>query len=1399
MVATQDIEEIRIFLDELEEGLSFLDEAIISLEENPGHQETLEEIFRVAHTIKGSAGFLDLKNLVALGHSMENVFQEFKSGTIPVTTNVINTLLECKDAIGEIGQLLGKGQDSSKIETEHLIKKMNSFLEGKSSAAAASPAKSQTPASGSNKSAKEFSAADYIPDSIMVRIWISQNELAPSIRAFLVNKRLAEYGEILNQSPSEEQMDDENFVIPESREIRYWIKTSKSPEEIRDAAKVDLVDNVEVISEAVLKEIAETDHIEKDEDASKVKADMETSDSVRIPVSRLDIMINLVGELVIANSGFMQIQNTLRGLPELDNIFRDVRDRTKDLVRISSEIQGLVMNSRLVPISQVFNRFKRFVRDYSTKSGKKIRLTMAGESTELDKKITDEIIKPLTHLVRNSLDHGLETTEERVQSGKPETGTLHLHSYQEGNFINIIIQDDGRGLNSEKILAKAIARGIVTNEQAMTMADDEIRNLIFHSGISTKDEIDEMSGRGVGMDVVKSSVEDLNGTLLMDSEVGKGTKITIKLPLTLAILNALIVKVGNEKFCIPMSSIVETQKVSENNFLTVDNNEMVRLREKLIPVIRLDKIFPPDLSDPAKSESSGSKTIFLQKKENIIKEFPVIVVDYMNSPIAILVDQFLNRQEVVIKSLSEHYRTIDGISGASILGDGSIILIIDVNGIIQIFRNQKMKQTSDITAPKTILRPQVKSTRSAPVAPAPTPAPTVSPAPAAKPTPAVMPVPAPVPVSTAPKTAPSIINKPEINLDDITAMTPDEFEMLEDLEIQITESKPKKEADIEPSIPIIEEIAEPAFESVETEPEKSVLGLETPAEGEMIEDQEPALESLEPEKNELMEAEEPGLDDSIVVFDKPSGALEEGVIQPVDVIEEISPIIPELIPEIKPEEDRLWEENPEEYDEDSGQILDIIEVEDAPFIPGITEEEKEETAGFETSSDEVPSDEFGQEAAHKPVVITSVDDIESEPLSPVEIKEDQPEESISISDTDENLLAKHAAEHKAELDELENLSAENFFDEEEDEIPVIPDITKESQDEDIEVATASAEIPEEVPDVDSSAESFEFSISEDDSISMIEPALQEEITAGNEEQRLNLPFETYEEIDDEVSLKDIDLDEIEEEMSEMENLSSDEPIIETAEETKAPLSPAPDESALPPDEELSEFEKMKRMIESGEYHEDISEHESIALDHFNKEDYDLTKLNNILEGKDQELVKTWLKAGNQHAIEGIKSLTGHKNIFPGQTKAKKYSSEKLRVYIDRFKNDDYPVIGLTLPMLPIHGMIYFILTHNNARNMAAMLYQTAQMQAPETIDFEPLMEVTNILGSSFTNSLTQVTDIPIEPGIPQILENNELLVEAMNNQLKNSNDSNILYIENEFLWGEKEVLAELLLVIPKIL
>ncbi|RME90777.1 MAG: chemotaxis protein CheA [Candidatus Hydrogenedentota bacterium] len=981
-----DKEELKIFLDELNENLNFLDDAILNLEENPDDKDTLEEIFRVAHTVKGSAGFLGLDNLVNLGHSMENVFMKIQQGEAKATPEAVNLLLESKDRISAIGKALADGEDAEKIDTSDLVKKIDGLLQDTSS-------QKEDPSDQEEHLAKESSGLSFPPGTKLIRVWISPHEVVPSIRAFLIRKKISDIAEILLQEPDEEEVESDAFAEQDEKEVKFYVKTDVPDSEIPSRIRVDLIEKIEVsdvstedqpsdtMSDEEIntqiqmaqkeKEAEEKDQKEEQKKTKQATTTVELSDSVRVPVSRLDTLLNLVGEMVIANSGFLQIQDQLRQIPGQEDLFRNVRDRVKDLYRISSDIQELVMKSRLVPIGQVFNRFRRFVRDYAQKSGKKIHLTLVGEETEIDKKIIDEIIKPLTHLVRNALDHGIEKPEERLAKGKPEEGQLTLTAFQEGNYINIVIQDDGRGLDYHKIMTKAVAKGIISKEEAEYMSEEDLASLIFRPGFSTKDEVTDISGRGVGMDVVKRSVENLNGTIDIDSFIDRGTTITIKLPLTLAILNALMVRIGQERMSIPMASIVETQNITLDQIITVEGNEMVRLRDTLIPIIRINELFDMEADDHQEGE-----------------EIPIIIVENNDQLIAFLVDEFIVRQEMVIKSLAEHYRPIEGISGASILGDGSIILILDVHGLIQLHRNKGGLEGTDSA------------------------------------------------IAIAPPS--------------------------KDLRLYLDEKTVQKQ------------------ETDQTKKEE----------------------------------------------EKPQ--------------------------EIQKQENNLTQKQPTEE-------------------PTITEGEK-----------------------------------------------------IILKDAINEALAKK---------------------------------------------------------------------------------------------------------------------------------TEDEPLIMPKTEIKPQVS-------------LLEWENLE-------------------------------KLQKIFEPEYAELLKDWLRQGNERAEKSMHHLTGSESIHIGTTKAKKMriqSPEELFKKIHTFQSD---AVDFMLPILPMHGSLHFLMTRNNADKLVELLWKKANIEAPEGMKYEPLFELTNLIGSAYTNSLTQVTDILIEPGVPSLLKSADDIKTEIE-QSMSGQQFRVLYVENKILWDDESVLAELILVIPEI-
>lgn len=642
--------EVSAFLEDLFENLGTIDAAIARSEESGVTTESLHEIFRSAHTIKGNASMMNLSGLVALGHALETALQEAISGNIPADRSALRVFAECRDAMQEIGQNLRAGKMTDSLAIRGMTDNIQILL-------LAPPVASGAAAESGEAGERDFT----------VTLHIARAELAPSVRAFLVETKLAELGTIVLKSPSDEEIDSPAFLAS-ARELRFVLRARTDANEIRDHLNIDLIEDIVISSaESSPAEKAETRPAERSRNEIQPEAPAAGSDTIRLSVATLDKLMNLAGELVIANSGLADIaeeisRGTMRG-----EALR-LSDKNREIFRVAAEIQNVVMKSRMLPLEHVFSRFRRFVRDYAEKAGKSIRLEIQGAETELDKRVIDEMIKPLTHLIRNSLDHGLEAPAERVTAGKTAEGLLKLSAVQAGSSILITVEDDGRGLNLEKILARAIDKKLISPERAAQIAEEEVRDFIFMPGFSTKEAADDLSGRGFGMDIVRDSIKKLSGDISVSSVAGRGTRMQIKLPLTLAIVTALTFRVRNDIFAIPLSAIEETLSMEAGNVLLVDGREVLHSRERMLPFLRLDNI----LGYP-RIEERGEDSF-------------AIVTSLRGAKYAIAIDEFLRKQELVIKSLGQNYRQVQGLAGAAMLGNDEIVFILDLEEIISLYR-----------------------------------------------------------------------------------------------------------------------------------------------------------------------------------------------------------------------------------------------------------------------------------------------------------------------------------------------------------------------------------------------------------------------------------------------------------------------------------------------------------------------------------------------------------------------------------------------------------------------------------------------------------------------------------------------------------------------------------------
>ena len=696
---------LEIFIDETSEHLQNLSDCIMELEKDPENMDTINEIFRAAHSLKGMAGTMGFKRMQRLTHDMENVFQEVRSEKVKVTSSMIDLLFKCLDAIEGYLDNVKASSDEGTEDNELIIKELNDFIaaEDGSAAAQAEPKKEEAPArtaGGDGKKYFEFGLSESEKDKIKqaeesgahiygMTIYIQKECLLKAARAFLVFKAVEEFGQILVYNPSSQDIEDEKFDC----DFSIFIASDEPYEKIAEAAKsvseIDKVVGEEVKYEtlAAKQEKAEADAAaaEKSQNAPAEAAAAQeqpqaqaakpaakaqgngnkkqtvakpvTNRTVRVDIEKLDALMNQVSELIIAKNSLVSISSTDSG--DFQN--QSFHEQIEYLERITTNLHESVMKVRMVPIESVVAKFPRMIRDLSRKLDKKMELCMTGEDTELDRTVVDQIGDPLQHLLRNSADHGLEDNATRIAKGKPEVGSIFLNAFQEGNNVIIQVGDDGNGIDVEAVRNKAIERGIITEEQAETMSQKEIINVLFLPSFSMAKKITDISGRGVGLDVVKSNIEALGGDVEVKTELGVGTTFTVRLPLTLAIIQALMVEIRDEKYAIALGSISNIEDIPVKDIKYVEAQEVIHLRGKVIPLIRMDQVL--DI-EPKEEDPESLTVVIVQKGENLA---------------GLVVDNLIGQQEIVIKSLGKYINNNKIISGATILGDGEVALILDVN------------------------------------------------------------------------------------------------------------------------------------------------------------------------------------------------------------------------------------------------------------------------------------------------------------------------------------------------------------------------------------------------------------------------------------------------------------------------------------------------------------------------------------------------------------------------------------------------------------------------------------------------------------------------------------------------------------------------------------------------
>ncbi len=678
---------LEVFIDETKEHLQTLNDQVLILEEEPDNIDTINEIFRAAHSLKGMAGTMGFKRMQRLTHDMENVFSTIRDGKMNVTPDLVDVVFKCLDAIEEYLDCIINTSDEGENDNEDIIGMLNACLDGGSVTAKTEPEPQKEEASkdvsddGDRAKFKHIEIADFEKNAISeakaqnknvfgATVYIDENCILKAARAFLVFKGIEGVGEIIKSVPVVQDIEDEKFdfdfsmIIISDKSIEDVKKTIMNVSEIKDVVieDFDVSDDIKVVS-SVQKE--EEPKKEVKEETKKKTTPAKTGKavanrSVRVDIEKLDILMNLVSELIIAKNGLVSVSNQ----EDSKTSMQSFNEQIEYLERITTNLHESVMKVRMVPIESVVNRFPRMIRDLAKKLGKEMELIMTGEDTELDRTVIDEIGDPLMHMLRNSADHGLESTIDRLKLGKPQVGTIQLNAYQEGNNVIIDVIDDGAGIDVEKVKASAINKGQITEEQAEMMSEKEAIDLLFRPAFSTAEKITDVSGRGVGLDVVKNKIEGLGGDVEVSTKLGEGTKFTVRLPLTLAIIQALMVEVHSEKYAIPLNSIETIEDVMASDIKYVQQKEVINLRGSVIPLIRLDEILecPPRETEP----------------ENLV----VVIVKKGEKQTGLVIDNLLGQQEIVIKPLGKYIHIHKIISGATILGDGEVALIIDSNTLV---------------------------------------------------------------------------------------------------------------------------------------------------------------------------------------------------------------------------------------------------------------------------------------------------------------------------------------------------------------------------------------------------------------------------------------------------------------------------------------------------------------------------------------------------------------------------------------------------------------------------------------------------------------------------------------------------------------------------------------------
>ncbi len=713
---------LKAFLEEVEELVEDLNDALLRLES--GDKSVIERIFRDVHSIKGESSVMGFDVLEKVSHKFEDVAELIRSGDLEVTTQVVDDLLRAGDVIQDLVASIGAGNEPEETEeVKEVLQKLSSYLQGESPQG---ERRIEAATSGELPEKKSASASVAFPEVELsefdklrieefqekripvyrVKVLIKESAPAKYARAYMVYADLDKTGEVIATFPDVKSESSDDAY----RTFQLVLATSENPESLRRLIEVDEIERIEIEpvqveaekmpsepagvvsqrpedeekhSESAEGEVSEERAEERKEKEVKTVASTEEEivkrveqvqqvihRTIRVDVEKLDSLVNLVGELVISRTRFQELASTLYDRYPEDEDVLALADMVSQFSRLTDSLQQEVMKVRMLPIEVVFNKFPRMVRDIAHKLGKKIELEIYGAETEVDKTVIEEIGEPLTHIIRNAIDHGIETEEERVKAGKDPVGHIILSAYQQGNEVIIEVEDDGRGIDLDKVREKAVEKGLISEDAELS--EDEIISLIFSPGFSTRDQATDLSGRGVGLDVVKDHIERLHGQIEVYTEKGVGTLFRIRLPLTLAIIPTLLVEVSGYIYAIPMALIAEVMRVFDREVMVLEKGEVINPHGTLIPLVRLSELF------------HGVK----ERKEKLF----VVIINYRDRQVGLAVDRFIGEQEIVIKALDPIFKKSAGIAGASILGDGSICLVLDAPEVVERYAQEKITE-----------------------------------------------------------------------------------------------------------------------------------------------------------------------------------------------------------------------------------------------------------------------------------------------------------------------------------------------------------------------------------------------------------------------------------------------------------------------------------------------------------------------------------------------------------------------------------------------------------------------------------------------------------------------------------------------------------------------------------